>query len=139
MKPLRSLGAFGAVVVLAAAGIACSSSSDNGGTVNTPSSSSTVSPAACSTTPSSEQPVTIDATDNIKFEPATVTVKPCQLVIWKVTGVTPHTATAKSGATFDSGNLAQGVTFTQGFATAGTIHYYCKIHPTMTGTITVAP
>jgi len=107
--------------------------------VNTPSSSSSASPAACATTPSSEQPVTIDATDNIKFEPATVTVKPCQLVIWKVTGVAPHTVTAKSGATFDSGNLAQGGTFTQGFATAGTIHYYCKIHTTMTGTITVAP
>jgi plastocyanin len=138
MKPMRILGAFGAIVVLAAAGIACSSS-DNGGAVNAPPSQSpSGSPAAC-TTPSPEQPVTVNATDQIKFEPATIKLKPCQLVIWKVTGVTPHTVTAKSGATFDSGTLEQGGTFTQGFPTAGTIHYYCKIHTTMTGTITVAP
>ena len=135
----KRLGLAGAIAVLAAAGIACSSS-DNGGTVNTPppSQSGSASPAAC-TTPSPEQPVTVNATDNLKFEPATITVKACQLVIWKVTGIAPHTVTAKSGATFDSGNLAQGGTFTQGFPTAGTIRYYCRIHTTMTGTITVTP
>jgi plastocyanin len=139
MKLTRTLGAFGAIAVLAAAGIACNSS-DNGGSVNTPppTSTSSTSPATC-TTPSPEAPVTINATDNLKFEPSSVTVKPCQLLVWKVTGVAPHTITAKSGATFDSGILQQGGTFTQGLPTAGTIHYYCKIHPTMMGTITVKP
>lgn len=83
--------------------------------------------------------MTVNATDSIKFDPATITVKPCQVVVWKVTGVTPHTVTATSGASFDSGNLAQGGVFNQAFPTAGTIHYYCKIHTTMKGTITVAP
>jgi plastocyanin len=126
----------GAVVLLAAAGIACSSS-DNGGTVNTPSSSASTPAAGACSTPSPEAPVTVSATDSLKFEPASVTVKPCQLVIFKVTGTAPHTFTATSGATFDSGNVQQGGTFPQGFPTAGTIHYYCKIHPTMKGTITV--
>lgn len=103
--------------------------------MNTPSSST--SAGACST-PSPEAAVTVNATDALKFEPASITVKPCQLVIWKVTGTVPHTVTAKSGATFDSKNLAQGGTFTQGFPTAGTIHYYCTIHgAAMSGTITV--
>jgi len=134
----KRLGFAGAVVALAAAGIACSSS-DNGGTVNTPSSSSSASPASCST-PSPEAPVTVDATDSLKFTPTNLTVKPCQVVVWKVTGTVPHTVTAKSGATFDSGNLAQGGVFNQAFPTAGTIHYYCKIHgASMSGTITVAP
>ena len=139
MKPLRSLGVLGAIVVLTGAGIACSSS-DNGGTLNSPppTQSATVNPAACST-PSPEAPVTVNATDNIKFDPANITVKPCQVVVWKVTGVTPHTVTATSGATFDSGNLPQGGVFNQAFPTAGTIHYHCTIHPTMTGTITVSP
>ncbi|HEV2685518.1 MAG TPA: plastocyanin/azurin family copper-binding protein [Actinomycetota bacterium] len=133
---VKTLKILCAVTVLAAAGIACSSSSDNGGAVNQPSSSA--SAGACST-PSAEAPVTVDATDGLKFVPETITVKPCQLVIWKVTGTVPHTVTAKSGATFDSGNLAQGGSFTQGFPTAGTIHYYCKIHgAAMSGTITVA-
>ncbi|HLW16563.1 MAG TPA: plastocyanin/azurin family copper-binding protein [Actinomycetota bacterium] len=140
MKLLRILGAVGTIVVLAAAGIACSSS-DNGGTVNSPppTQTSSASPASCAGTPSSEAPVMVSATDALKFEPASITVKPCQLIIWKVTGSVPHTVTAKSGATFDSGNLNQNDTFTQGFPTAGTIHYYCKIHgASMSGTITVA-
>ncbi len=129
-KVLRILSA----VAVLAAGVACSSS-DNGGAVNTPSSSASVN--ACAT-PSSEPSVAIDATSDIKFQPANVTVKPCQLVIWKVTGIVPHTATATSGATFDSGTLNQNDTYTQAFPTAGIIHYVCKIHPTMKGTITVA-
>jgi len=126
------------VVALASVGVACSSS-DNGGTLNSPSASQTTSssPAACST-PSPEAPVTVKATDSLKFEPSSITVKTCQVVVWKVTGSVPHTVTATSGATFDSGNLNQGAVYNQAFPTAGTIHYYCKIHgASMSGTITV--
>jgi plastocyanin len=109
--------------------------------VNTPAASQppSGSPSAC-TTPSPEAPVTVNATVSLKFEPADITVKPCQLVVWKVIGNTPHTVTAKSGATFDSGNLDEGAVFNQSFPTAGTIHYYCKIHgQAMSGTIIVKP
>lgn len=135
---LKRAGMTGAVLALAAAGIACSSS-DNGGAVNTPAASqpSSGSPSACST-PSAEPQVTIDATDNLTFTPSSMTVKPCQLVVWKVTGSAPHTVTADAG-TFDSGTLNKDQTFPHAFPTAGTIQYHCKIHSGMKGTIIVAP
>jgi len=136
---VKRLGMAGAVVALAAAGIACSSS-DNGGTVNTPAASQPASgsPSACAT-PSPDAPMNVSATDSLKFEPASIRVKPCQLVVWKVTGTAPHTVTALSGATFASPNLNKGDVFNQAFPTAGTIQYHCTIHPDMKGTITVAP
>ncbi|TMK80694.1 MAG: hypothetical protein E6G46_09045 [Actinobacteria bacterium] len=132
---MKGLKIFGAIVVLAAAGVACGGS-DNGGAVNTPSASA----SACAASPSTETPVKVDANASLKFVPANITVKPCQLVIWTVVGAVPHTVTSQSGATFDSGNLNEGGTFTQSFATAGTIHYFCKIHgaSVMSGTITVS-
>jgi len=131
---MKGLKIFGAIVVLAAAGVACGGS-DSGGAVNTPSASA----SACAASPSTEAPVKVDANASLKFVPANITVKPCQLVIWTVVGAVLHTVTAKSGATFDSGNLNEGGTFTQAFATPGTIHYYCKIHgAAMSGIITVS-
>ncbi len=47
-----------------------------------------------------------------------------------------HTFTAADGS-FDTGNLASGDTATVTFDTAGTIDYFCSIHPSMTGSITV--
>ena len=48
-----------------------------------------------------------------------------------------HTVTADDGS-FDGGPLATGATFSQTFSTAGTFSYHCKIHPSMTATITVS-
>jgi plastocyanin len=134
---VKRLGMVGIVVALASVGIACSSS-DNGGTVNTPSASASTPAAGACSTPSPEAPVNVKATDSLKFDPPNITVKTCQLVIWTVTGSLPHTVTATSGANFDSGTKQRLETYTQGFPTAGTIHYYCKIHgASMSGTITV--
>jgi plastocyanin len=47
-----------------------------------------------------------------------------------------HTWTADDG-TFSSGNLAPGDSFEFTFDEPGTYTYACRIHPTMTGTITV--
>jgi plastocyanin len=47
-----------------------------------------------------------------------------------------HTWTADDG-TFSSGNLAPGDTFEFTFTEPGTYTFACRIHPTMTGTITV--
>ena len=40
---------------------------------------------------------------------------------------------------FHSGALDTGDTFSQTFTTAGTIEYFCAIHPRMTGKIVVTP
>lgn len=61
-----------------------------------------------------------------------------QSVKWGNNDGTTHTVTANGGA-FDSGNIADGGTFTFTFTTVGTYPYHCTIHPTMVGTITVNP
>ncbi|MDP2326663.1 MAG: amidase [Dehalococcoidia bacterium] len=48
---------------------------------------------------------------------------------------TPHTVTA-ADRSFDSGPVG-AAPFSHTFATAGTFAYACKIHPSMTGTVTV--
>jgi len=47
-----------------------------------------------------------------------------------------HTWTAVDGE-FDSGNLAEGESFEHTFDEAGEFDFFCSIHPTMTGSITV--
>lgn len=48
----------------------------------------------------------------------------------------PHTATARDGA-FLSGTLSGGATMTVSFAEPGIHEFFCEIHPSMTGRITV--
>jgi len=48
----------------------------------------------------------------------------------------PHTWTSVDGV-FDSGRLAGGDEFTFVFEEPGTYDFFCEIHPSMTGTITV--
>jgi plastocyanin len=77
------------------------------------------------------------------------TFKPGELRIEAGTTVTftnedgfAHTATAKDPAAkdagFDSGNLEPDATFEHTFAEAGTFEYFCAIHNSMTGTVTVS-
>ncbi len=70
------------------------------------------------------------------FAPARIQVEAGGAVTWTNTGVAPHTATAGDGS-FDSKTLESGGTFTQTFATPGTVTYLCQIHPDMRGTIEV--
>ena len=58
-------------------------------------------------------------------------------VTWTNSDAQAHTATADD-ASWDSGTIAgSGGTGAVTFATAGTFPYHCKIHPAMTGTVTV--
>lgn len=47
-----------------------------------------------------------------------------------------HTWTADDGS-WDSGALAQDESFSITFRSPGTFSFYCRPHPTMTGSITV--
>jgi plastocyanin len=61
-------------------------------------------------------------------------------VTWTNDDSVHHTVTsasAPSGASFNSGDMAPGGTYTCSFSEAGTYQYYCKYHSWMTGTITV--
>ncbi|MDA0270238.1 MAG: hypothetical protein O2798_08850 [Chloroflexi bacterium] len=95
---------------------------------------STPTPAA--TPPATGVPAAVRATEirSFRFEPLTVAVG--TTVSWTNADTpTPHTVTFEGG-TPDSGNLGTAP-FSHTFATAGVFSYFCRIHPTMTGTVTV--
>jgi plastocyanin len=75
---------------------------------------------------------------NFTFDPPTITVKAGATVTWVNADDIPHVVSEKNGA-FRSNALDTNDTFTQTFPTAGTIEYFCAIHPHMTGTIIVTP
>jgi plastocyanin len=77
--------------------------------------------------------VTIDATS---FEPATVTIRAGDSVVWMNRDIIPHTAT-QTGKGFDSGTLKSGDAWKHTFKTAGDVAYVCTFHPTMKGTVKV--
>jgi plastocyanin len=74
---------------------------------------------------------------DIKFIPAEIQVEVGQAVNWTNRDSVPHTATARRGAEFDSGELGSGENFSFTPRKAGRIAYVCKIHPGQRGSITV--
>lgn len=73
---------------------------------------------------------------NFAFSPNNVTIKTGQTVRWTNQDSAPHTVTSDDGK-FDSGQLANGKSFTFAFTVPGTYTYHCGNHPNMKGTITV--
>ena len=75
---------------------------------------------------------------DIKMVPAKINVKVGQTVKWTNEDPVAHTATARSGATFDSGTINAGNSFSWKATKPGTVEYYCTIHgPQQSGTINV--
>jgi plastocyanin len=70
------------------------------------------------------------------YQPAQLTVAAGQTVVWRNSGLGPHTVTAANGL-FNSGTMQTGATFTYTFSTPGTYSYECLIHPTMKGSVVV--
>jgi plastocyanin len=75
---------------------------------------------------------------NFTFDPSTLTVKAGTTVTWINTDDIPHLVTDKDGK-FRSSALDTDDKFSQTFSTAGTVEYFCAIHPKMTGKIVVTP
>ena len=71
------------------------------------------------------------------FEPANLTINAGDSVEFINEDGAPHTATADNGS-FDTGNLGRGQKATLTFSTAGTYSYFCAVHPSMKGSITVS-
>jgi len=70
------------------------------------------------------------------FKPDSLTIKVGDTVTWINKDSYDHTVKSKTGE-FDSGNLANGATFSFTFNKEGTYDYICGIHTFMTGKITV--
>ena len=75
---------------------------------------------------------------NFTFDPPTLTVKAGTTVTWVNTDDIPHVVSEKDGK-FRSPALDTDDKFSQVFSAAGTIEYYCAIHPHMMGKIVVTP
>ncbi len=73
---------------------------------------------------------------NMAFNPASLSVSAGTTVIWTNSDTTMHTVTADD-ASFNSGNIAIGATYSRAFNSAGTFSYHCTLHPEMTGKIVV--
>jgi plastocyanin len=76
---------------------------------------------------------------NFAFNPPNIVVAPGTTVTWVNADRAPHTVTATDPAgAFDSGTLRPGQSFSFTFTQPGTTYaYYCAIHPSMRGTVTV--
>jgi plastocyanin len=84
--------------------------------------------------------MTIQATDNLVFDPASSSAAVGNIVEFKNTGTVPHTVTFldnNDGCLTDS-TLAPGATWEVKFTQPGTYNYLCTIHaPNMKGDIKV--
>jgi plastocyanin len=107
-----------------------------------PSPSASSSNSSSSSAPASPQTIAKDVADN-SFPDGTFTIRAGDTVVWTHRGspTTPHSVT--SAGNFDSHPncppvcMLAGQTYSRTFDDAGTFDYVCKIHGSMTGTITV--
>jgi plastocyanin len=71
------------------------------------------------------------------FDPRTITVSVGTRVVWTNVGPTEHTVADLTMKVFSSNILQRGDTFSYTPTKAGTIPYWCTIHPDMKGTLVV--
>jgi plastocyanin len=87
--------------------------------------------------PSGAATVTI-VMQNLVITPAEVSAKVGDTIEWINKDVVAHTATAQQGGAFDV-MLPAGKSGSLVVTKAGTFAYYCRFHPNMKATLTVAP
>lgn len=74
---------------------------------------------------------------NFGFYPANLEVKVGTTVTWTNYDRAPHTVTFNDSSLKSSGTLNQGDTFSYTFTKAGVYSYYCDLHESMVGQVTV--
>jgi plastocyanin len=72
----------------------------------------------------------------VALQPAVLTIRVGDSVVWQNKDPFPHTATSAVKA-FDSGNVAAGASWTYTPRTRGEFPYVCTLHPTMKGILRV--
>ncbi|HTJ70670.1 MAG TPA: cupredoxin family copper-binding protein [Actinospica sp.] len=132
----RLLLAFAVIAALCSALLLSEASAQPASAAKAPQTSTTLDLANAAAVAATSG-VTIEI-KNYAFAPATATVAVGTKVTWVNEDTVPHTVTTTSGpASFDSGQVAPGASFSAIFETAGTYSYYCADHPNMKATITV--
>jgi plastocyanin len=70
------------------------------------------------------------------YTPSSITVAAGQTITWRNETLGPHTVTSTSEL-FNSGRIEGGTSYSLKLSNPGTFDYYCTIHPTMKGVVTV--
>lgn len=86
--------------------------------------------------PTATPAITVVHISQFAFAPPSVTIHAGESVRWINDDAVQHSATADD-ASWDSGELAQGQSWTHVFAKAGTYGYYCDDHRFMKATVVV--
>jgi plastocyanin len=76
--------------------------------------------------------------DNFSFTPASVTIRPGDIVVFENHDDIPHLVVDSAGK-FRSKALDTNDKFSVSFDKPGAIAYFCGLHPQMKGKIVVAP
>jgi plastocyanin len=92
-------------------------------------------PAASSCTAAAPATHTVTV-ENMAFNPASLTVKRGDRIVWVNKDLFPHTATAARKG-FDSGEIAAQSSWTYVADGSGEYAYLCSYHPTMKATLVV--
>jgi len=80
---------------------------------------------------------TVDATDQLRFQPMTVQVSGGRVVEWTNAGAIPHNVTFDRYPALTSGTMNRGDRHEIRFTSPGTYRYRCTFHPGMDGAVTV--
>jgi plastocyanin len=131
IRPLSRIAVLPVLAALVLAGCG-SSNNDNSSSASNPTPKSTAAKGG-----GAAPAVTMQ---NIQFVPATITAKVGQKITWTNNDSVAHTvvkAQGFSGAGPGSGTVNPGSTYSFTPTKAGTIPYFCQIHPNQKGTIVV--
>lgn len=132
----------GSIATLALLIVAC------GGPAASPTALPTQAPADTpATTPAGSPEATADEPNDgqarvriadFAFDPAALPISAGTTVTWTNADSAAHTVTFSDGSA-DSGEMGNGATFQHTFDAEGELAYFCEIHPSMQGTVTVSP
>jgi plastocyanin len=75
--------------------------------------------------------------DKMKFGPVPAEVHPGDTIVWQNNDILRHSATARDKS-FDV-DLPAKTSVSMVVGAAGTVAFYCKFHPGMTGTLVISP
>lgn len=88
------------------------------------------------TPPSAPATVTVRVANRAYATPS-LSIATGDTVVWTNADKDDHTVTDRAGA-FDSGVFAPGGSWRRTFTSAGTFTYFCDLHPSMVGSVTVS-
>ncbi len=77
---------------------------------------------------------------SMSYDPNPANVRVGQTVAWRNADNLPHTSSQVGAGGFETGTIAGGATSAPiRITTAGSLAYFCRIHPSMVATLNVTP